>query len=174
MIWHVRRLSARTGEIHSIILGPCCTQNLTWKAPINFLLSTRFDIIKAYSFWSQHAAQCCPAQDCHMASQQPAHPYDLLEAKQEVANHVVATRLEKSPPKLMKLEGHTAAITSCSAGPGIIASASEDKVIVQASTSQIDTTNYFAIYAWPMPSRRCCHWADQTCCARISARSSGM
>lgn len=109
-----------------------------------------------------------------MASQQPAHPYDLLEAKQEVANHVVATRLEKSPPKLMKLEGHTAAITSCSAGPGIIASASEDKVIVQASTSQIDTTNYFAIYAWPMPSRRCCHWADQTCCARISARSSGM
>ncbi|KAK9836859.1 hypothetical protein WJX74_009706 [Apatococcus lobatus] len=85
-------------------------------------------VINTHSLWDQQAAQHRSPCVGPKSEQSPC-PFSTSQAKSSVASHVVASRLERRLPRLTRLAGHTAAITSCSAGPGIIASASEDKTV---------------------------------------------
>ena len=97
-------------------------------------LSSRFDIIHSHCIWHRQAASldalwsktqiggmqtaCCDA----------AEACSIPEARRCVADHYVAGKLQRCNATTVHLQGHTASILACSAGPGIIASASEDKV----------------------------------------------
>ncbi|KAK9854783.1 hypothetical protein WJX84_009765 [Apatococcus fuscideae] len=119
-------------ELQAIVFGLLGPRDL---ACAEVVCKSWFDIIHSHCIWHRQAASldalwsktqiggmqtaCCDA----------AEACSIPEARRCVADHYVAGKLQRCNATTVHLQGHTASILACSAGPGIIASASEDKTV---------------------------------------------